>query len=64
MTATSSVMILTAIMRSIRAAMPLITFMLRMDVGTSKAANESSYKTPVAGLTGMNAKTYDTEAVP
>ena len=44
--------------------MSLVTLMIRMDICTGKSAYESSHETPVACPAGMNAETYDTEAVP
>jgi hypothetical protein len=54
----------TAAMRCIRAAMSLVTCMIRMNISTCKTTYKSSHETPVAYPAGMNAETYDTEAVP
>lgn len=64
MTAASAIMLLAAFMRNMRTAMLLVTFMVGMNISTCKSAHESSHKTPVTCPAGMNAETYDTEAVP
>jgi hypothetical protein len=62
--ATIMTMLFKTVMQSMRTAMSFVTCMIRMDISTRQSAHESNHKTPFACSAGMNAETYDTEAVP
>jgi hypothetical protein len=66
MSAASAIMsmILAALMRRMRATLPFVTFMFRMNIRTCKSTDESGYKASFTCLAGMNTEAYDTETVP
>ena len=47
-----------------RATLPFVTFMFRMNIRTCKSTDESGYKASFTCLAGMNTEAYDTETVP